>query len=185
MKLTITLIFLFCSTYIKAQDSDYLVMMNGDKINVKIKSLGRKEVTVKLQNGKKVLYKIEQNLVKEIYWSKKKSHRFPISIVDEETKFLPKILTGRIDMYVNSNSGNSMTDGFVKYYLSKDGETATLIPVMNFKSFVNKKNTGYFKKYLEDCPKFANTFKSELTMNLKNLCKLLEEYNSVCSKEKL
>lgn len=201
IKSIVTLTFLICSIHLIAQDSDYLIMMNGDKVNVKVRSLGRKDVKVKLENGKKIEYSTDQNLVKEIYWKKKKQRYQSIAIelsnpldseeinvfepksniVDDNNRFLPLDHDGRIKIFRLAYY-DTKNQPFLKYFISKDGAPAYEIPdvVYNFRSFVNTKNSRFFRYFLKDCPQLAAKFGDDTKLIKDELYNILDDYNTTC-----
>jgi len=196
-----TIFFLLFSIQLIAQDSDYLIMINGDSVNVKIKSLVQKNVKVRLENGQKIAYSTDEGLVKEIYWKKKKQRyqsvaielSYPLdfekrtifkpksSISHDSKHFLPLDHDGRIKVF-RSAFYDTKDRLLLKYYISQDGTPAYEIPdvMHNLRSFVNTKNSRFFKNFLKDCPQLASKFDDNTRLTKNELYTILKDYNTIC-----
>ena len=174
-----------------SQESDYLIMMDGKKVNVVIKKVRYNKIKVK-ENGKKAEYNSNQKLIKEIYWAKKDQRILSIAMVasnlyngyiDPQSNigFLPIVLDGRIRIFKLEMQDTKNTL-HIKYYISKDSDPARKIPDVahNLRTFVNKKNRKFFREYVEDCPRLAAKFTADVNLSSKEFLKVIEEYNSVC-----
>ncbi len=160
------LFILICLTgyQISTAQSDYVVTLQGDTVNGKVKFLNygvEKKVQVSDLNGKKIIYNILQA----------KSVRLDNEIYDpvrtpQGYAYMKIIKKGYLSLYAFQQPNQNTWDG--RYLLKKDGSGIEL-PNIGFKKIL--------KKFLEDCPDVTARIESRELPRTK-INEIVEEYNN-------
>ncbi|HEK21335.1 hypothetical protein [Mucilaginibacter sp.] len=177
--ITFSVVFLLCLDVAQAQKprNDYVITKAGDTIAVKLKYNWLGSVVYKLPGNTRAT-PVDENRIKEYYWSKAPSQTFIAIVLPGENKptFVALLDRGEINLYELISHRYKATMRF--WYANKKNMPLVKIYNQNRLFRTDKQLVRNFTDLIGDKQQVYLPFKKQHKYNFKTIEKAIQQYNS-------